>query len=84
MMIEDEFLSEKQLEEPSDQKNQIRWIACVNNVKAPFKINSERKKKLPKQRDAVFHKIEIHCACFEERMSIDVDAVDNLTTGEGA
>jgi hypothetical protein len=39
---------------------------------------------LPKQRDAVLHKIKMHPACFYERMPVDVDPVYDLSTGRSA
>jgi hypothetical protein len=74
VMVEDEFLSEKQLIKTCDQEDQVWRIATMNDIEPVLAKHTDRIRELPKQRACVFRKVRHRSLCLHrQRMSIDVD-----------
>src|SRR4029077_19106462 len=78
VVVEHELLSE-QLEEPADEKEQVRRIAGVNHVEPASEENPEGKRKGAGDSDAVLQRVACRTRRFERQaVAIDVDVVDRL------
>ena len=63
MMVKQKLFS-KQLKNRTNSKNQIRWIASMNGVKASGEQHFEGEIYLPKKRRAVLQQIAERAFCF--------------------
>ena len=78
VVIENEFLSDE-LEESTDQEEQIGRVAGVNDVETACKQHPPGEHKGPGECDRVLHRITRGARCFDGQVvAVDVNPVDRL------
>ena len=82
MVVEEELRSMKELEPQSDQKNQIGWVACVNQIEPMASVDFTRQPPLVPKRSAILAKVSSRGTYLGgEWMAVDMNAVNFLVEG---